>query len=153
MARRAFFLTSLAEGGSPALSTAAIPLIPLPKLGSLGPHTGWSPETRALVVQKVIKSMISSLNLSQRTPKPQGHGAKFPQITILAADFGLLSLRAQASMRQHTPNGNGNRAAHQDPGCCPGGTFSQGHWRRGLQRPCSLLPPWLRWFIFFSIIS
>lgn len=45
---RAFSLNSLAKGRSQALSTAAIPLIPFPKLGSLGPRTGWSPETRTL---------------------------------------------------------------------------------------------------------
>ena len=71
------------------------------------------------MLQKVTKSMISSVTCPKNTEAPGAEG-QVPQITILVADFGLLSPWAQVSARQHMPNSARNRAECWDTGWHPG---------------------------------
>ena len=71
------------------------------------------------MLQKVTKSMISSVTCPKNTEAPGAEG-QVPQIIILVADFGLLSPWAQVSARRHMPNSARNRAECRDTGWHPG---------------------------------
>ena len=87
------------------------------------------------MLQKVTKSMISSVTCPKNTEAPGAEG-QVPQITILVADFGLLSPWAQVSARRRMPNGARNRAESRDTGWHPG----RGHPSKDTREVASNIP-------------